>query len=171
MDSKIHLSSRLGTALFALAIAAGLLTMALARGAESVSADDNRKADITFTKWVTDTDWPAFPWDMKGVVGGESGPGVFTGEVLTRVDDGTTTTIHALYHVSSNKPHSFTADLLVKQSDATGAAVISGVVTDGWLKGSQVSGEFATLATCDRPTPGNIFGSVCFKGALHIDRH
>src|SRR4051794_36066884 len=100
MRIKLHLFSavRLGTALVAVAIVAGLVGLALARAPSRASADENRNTDVTFTKWVTDTDWPAFPWDMKGVVGGDAGQGTFTGEVLTRVDNGTTTTIHALYH-------------------------------------------------------------------------
>jgi len=106
---------------------------------------------------------------MKGIVGADSGPGTYSGEVLSRVDDGTTTTIHALYHVIG-KQHSFTADLTVTESNATHTASLSGVVSEGWLIGNHVSGSYVTLSSCDIATPGNIFGATCFKGALHVER-
>ena len=137
-------------------------------GGETASAAGGSKADVTFTKWITDTDLPVFPWDMIGVAGGDVGRGTFTGEVLLKVSDGTTSAIHALYHFNSGK-HSFTADLFITQSDATGAGVVAlGVVTNGWRKGSQVTGGFEKLTTCDIATPGNVLGSVCFKGALQL---
>ena len=160
---------RLGAVFFGLAVIAGLAGLAFTGGPGLVSANENRNANMTFTKWVTDTDHPVFPWDMQGIVGGDVGQGAYAGEVLTRVDDGTTTRIHALYHFNGKK-HSFTADLEVTQTNATGAAVLSGVISDGWLKGNSVSGQFATLPSCDVPTPANIFGSLCFKGTLTIER-
>jgi hypothetical protein len=120
---------------------------------------------LTFTKWVTQA--TAFPWDMKGVVGGDVGTGTFTGEVLSLVDDKTTTKIHALYHANGGK-QSLTADLQVAQTDATGAAVLSGVVTVGYLKDAQVTGDYKTLTVCDIPTPGNVNDKLCFKGTLHL---
>jgi hypothetical protein len=157
------------TPLLALALIGGAALLSLSQGPGVASADSGT-ADVTFTKWVTQA--TAFPWDMKGVVGGDVGTGTFTGEVLSLVDDGTTTKIHALYHFNGAK-QSLTADLQVTQTDATGAAVLSGAVTVGYLKGSQVAGEYKTLTTCDIPTPGNVLATVtpvanpCFKGTLH----
>ena len=42
-------------------------------------------------------------------------------------------------------------------------AVISGVVTDGWMKGSPVEGKY-TQITCDQSSDG------CFRGTLDILR-
>ena len=88
------------TTFLALALIAGATVLSPSRG-PGVAAAGSGTADVTFTKWVTQA--TAFPWDMKGVVGGDVGTGTFTGEVLTRVDDGTTTKIHALYHANGGK--------------------------------------------------------------------
>jgi hypothetical protein len=162
---RIHnVRFKVTTAFLAIALIAGAAVLSLSQG-PGVAAADSGTADVTFTKWVTQA--TAFPWDMKGVVGGDVDTGTFTGEILTRVDDGTTTKIHALYHINGAK-QSLTADLQVSATDATGAAVLNGVVTVGYLKDSQVAGEYKTLATCDIPTPGNVLGAKCFKGTLHI---
>jgi hypothetical protein len=158
------------TAFLGLALIVGAAVLSLAQG-PGVAAADGGTADVTFTKWITQA--TAFPWDMKGVGGGDVGVGTFTGEVLSLVDDGTTTKLHALYHINGGK-QSFTADLQVTQTDATGAAVLSGVVTVGYLKDAQVTGEYKTLSACDIPTPGNVLATVtpvanpCFKGTLRI---
>lgn len=153
------------TVLFAVALAAGV-----APGA--VSADSG-SVEATFTKWVVgDTDPSADQdlFDMVGIVGGAVGAGTFTGEVLTRVDNGTTTTIHAVYHINGSST-SFVADnYTITQNDATGVATIVGVVVGGPLNGASVTGGFRTMATCDIPTPGNVLGRECFKGTLHIMR-
>jgi len=157
-------------ATFGLALAAGIAAMAISMAPDVVSAqnDGKSKADVTFTKWVTDTNFPAFPWDMQGVVGGDAGPGTFTGEVVNQVTQGTTTVIHALYHFNG-QTHSFTADLFITKDETTGHGEVTlGVVTNGWLMGSKVTGGWDTLATCDIATPGNIFGATCFKGTLEI---
>lgn len=171
---QLRLSGSLRTIL-GLGLVAGLAAMAVsvAPGLVSANGGGNHK-DVTFTKWVTDTDFPTFPWDMKGVVGGDAGPGTFTGEVVNQVSDGSTTMIHALYHFNGSR-HSFTADLFITKNETTGRGDVTlGVVTSGWLKGWQVTGGWDTLApTCDIATPGNVItpsGSpgVCFKGALQI---
>jgi hypothetical protein len=45
-------------------------------------------------------------------------------------------------------------------------AVISGQVTDGWLKGARVEGQY-TQGTCDH---GSVTGGTCFSGTLTIMR-
>lgn len=58
---------------------------------------------------------------------------------------------------------SFTALVDVLQSGAGPGtrAVVSGVITDGWLKGHAVVGEF-TEGTCGTPA------TSCFTGSLDI---
>ena len=111
--------------------------------------------DITFTKWIT-----TFP-NMEGIVGGDVGVGTFTGEVLTFVPGSQITNIEALYHVNGGN-HSFSAHVFVTENEDTGKAAITGVVTDGWLKGKDVLGEY-TIISCPDKTLG-----VCFQGTLHI---
>jgi hypothetical protein len=148
--------------LFALALVAASAVMTVAVPAPLALADTGgikgHTFDITFTKWLT-----TYP-NMVGVVGGAVGSGTFAGEILTYVDDGVVTKIEALYHMNGSK-HSFTADVHVSESDATGMASLKGLVTKGWLQGSQVTGEFRTLSTCSSHPSG-----PCFQGTLHIHR-
>jgi hypothetical protein len=76
---------------------------------------------------------------------------------------GTTTVIEALYHLRGSK-HSFSALVHVEQTGVKGA--ISGVVTDGWMKGRQVAGEFTQVTTPRAPGDGNAYqGTVSIMGA------
>jgi hypothetical protein len=77
------------------------------------------------------------------------------------------TSIEAFYHFNGSK-HAFTAHLYITQDEAVGTATITGDVTEGWLKGASVIGEYNVLALCSIDTPDNAFGTVCFQGALHI---
>jgi hypothetical protein len=104
---------------------------------------------------------------MVGVVGGDVGPGANAGQILAMNTVGNTTTIHAIYHFNGSK-HAFTADLNITQDESAGTAVITGVVTDGWLKGASVTGEYNVLPVCSMPTPGNAYGTLCFQGVLHV---
>ncbi|HEY3288736.1 MAG TPA: hypothetical protein VGK87_01275 [Anaerolineae bacterium] len=112
--------------------------------------------NATFTKWLT-----TYP-NMVGIVGGDVGNGSFKGEILSYNDDGTTTLIHALYHMYGSV-HSFSADVHVTESDANGAATLTGVVTEGWLAGAQVTGAFQTLKSCSAHPSG-----PCFQGAVQL---
>lgn len=151
-------------------IVIGLVLVAVIAGsalAFSVSAKGHT-FDDTFTKWVT-TSPPAagVVANMVGVVGGDVGSGVYAGEILTMNTVGNTTSIHAIYHFNGSK-HAFTADLNITQDDSAGTGVIAGKVTDGWLKGASVTGEYNVLNTCPIDTPDNAYGTMCFQGALHI---
>jgi hypothetical protein len=128
--------------------------------------------DFTFTKWVTSL--PANPpsmtgVSMAGVVGGDVGNGLYAGEVLS--DDLSQEPAfwlaHARYEFHGGK-HSFIADVHVTQNETTGTAVITGVVTQGWLKGAQLTGEYTVMDPCPIATPGNVFGTLCFQGTLHV---
>jgi len=119
--------------------------------------------NVTFTKWIT-----AFP-DMTGVGGGAIGPAAFTGEILTLDVVGSMEYVHATYHLKGSK-HAFTADIYVTQDDVAGSGVITGRVTEGWLKGAAVTGEYNIYPTCPIGTPGNGMGTLCFSGVLHLVR-
>jgi hypothetical protein len=123
----------------------------------------NRDAQVSFTKWVTAfPNQPGLIANMAGVVGGDVGDGVFTGEVLKMETDVVTgvTEIVAFYHFNGPK-HSFTALNNIVQTGLK--AVITGVVTDGWLKGHAVEGEFTQFA-CDKGITG-----ACYQGTLEIE--
>ena len=144
----------------ALAVATAVVLVTLSLSAGVVSADggrDHRNAENTFTKWVTS--WPT----MAGVVGGDVGDGTYAGQVLSMVTVGDTTTIHATYGFNGSK-HSFTADVQVVQIGLN--AGITGIVTEGWLKGNQVEGEYAQIA-CDK---GVESPQACYQGTLDILR-
>ena len=164
----------------AVATAASLAVVAQARPAAGGSPDDGRyrSANVTFTKWVTSL--PADPStlagvSMAGVVGGDVGPGVFAGKVIR--DDTTSKPgfwlAQALYGFNGSE-HSFVAYNFITENDTTSpvTATIRGVVIKGWMRGARVTGEYTLLDPCPIPTPGNVFGSVCFQGTLHLQlRH
>jgi hypothetical protein len=106
----------------------------------------------TFTKWITTA--PA----MAGVVGGAVGDGSYAGEIL-KYTEGPTTVIEALYHFNGSK-HSFAALVHVEQTGLN--AVISGVVTEGWLKGNQVKGAYTQITSKKSPN------GTAFQGTLDI---
>ena len=150
-------ASPAGTRIRSLAPIAGALLLTLSLGAGTVLAGSHRShgdADNTFTKWVT-----GFP-AMAGVVDGDVGSGSYAGEIL-KYTPGTTTVIEALYHFNGSK-HAFSALVHVEQTGLK--AVISGVVTEGWLKGHTVEGTY-TQITCTQAPDGN-----CFQGSLEILR-
>ena len=110
---------------------------------------------------------------MAGVVAGDAGSGSFAGEVLS----GDTTSepgfwlAHVRYEVNGSK-HSFVTDVRVTEDDTKLpiTATISGIVTQGWLKGTRVTGEYTQIDSCPIPTPGNVFGTICWQGTLHVQR-
>jgi len=133
------------------------------RGGDKGKGDrDHRDAKATFTKWVTA--FPNQPGEIAnfgGVVGGDVGNGTFTGEVLL-FDPGATATdvshFVAFYRFTGLK-HSFTALVNVVQtgSGVGTKAVITGVVTEGWLEGHAVKGEY-TEGTCGTPLDAMLHG-------------
>ena len=148
-------SIRLGTLGRGLALTITMALVALALSAGVASADGGRyhgDAHNTFTKYVA-----AYPI-MAGVVGGDVGNGTYAGEIL-KYTPGATTVIEALYHFDGSR-HTFTALVHVEQTGLK--AVITGVVTDGWLKGHQVKGRY-TQISCSQAPDG-----TCFRGTLDI---
>jgi len=161
-----------------LVLAGALTTLALAWQAPSARAEPGAEHGhtfvVTFTKWVTSP--PAHPpsfagVSMAGVAGGDVGQGRFAGVVLN--DDLTVPGFwlgHARYEFFGLR-HSLVADVHVRENDSTNPATaqITGVVTDGWLKGAKVTGEYTVMPNCPIATPGNVFGSLCFQGTLQIE--
>ncbi len=150
----------------ALAAIAAMLLLTLSLSAGVASADDgrdHRNAENTFTKWVTGPGVAHVLANMAGVVGGDVGDGAFSGEVMTKTPTATGAVIDAFYHFRGSR-HSFTASVHVVQTGL--AAVITGRVTEGWLKGNVVEGEY-TQTTCPQSPAA---GHTCFQGTLDILR-
>jgi hypothetical protein len=126
-----------------------LMAMAVTLTTASVVASAQ---ESTFTKWVTTAP------TMAGDVGGAAGSGVYAGEIL-KYTEGPTTVIEALYHFNGSK-HVFSALVHVEQTGMK--AVISGVVTEGWLKGNEVKGEYTQIASKQSPN------GTAFQGTLDI---
>lgn len=113
-------------------------------------------ATSTFTKWMVG-EGPG----MAGVVGGATGEGAYAGKVLEYVPGPPTDVVTAIYQFNgSERP--FTALVHVEQTGLE--AAITGVVTDGWAKGSPVKGRY-TQITCDHDG----ITTDCWRGTLTID--
>ena len=129
---------------------------------------------VTFIKWGTSL--PAHPPSLAGVslggvVGGDVGNGRLAGEILSdRLFVTGFWLGHTRYEFYGDK-HSFIADIHVTENTMTDpvTAVITGVVTQGWRKGAQLTGEYTEMSVCPIPTPGNVFGTVCYQVTLQID--
>ncbi|MEI7742946.1 MAG: hypothetical protein WCK58_04240 [Chloroflexota bacterium] len=148
-----------GRRMRAMALAAMGMLLVLSLGSGTALADGgrhHRNAQNTFTKWIT-----AYP-AMAGVVGGDVGGGTYAGEILSLTVTATGLEIDAAYHFNGSR-HSFTALVHVAQTGfADGStAVITGQVTQGWLRGNAVSGAY-TQVSCTQGT--------CFTGTLDILR-
>lgn len=144
---------RFGIRSRALALISVVALLTFSLGIGMAAADSRRStAENTFTKWIT-----TFP-TMAGVVGGDVGACTYAGEIL-KYTPGSTTVIEALYHFNGSR-HSFSALVHVEQTGLK--AVITGVVTAGWLKGRPVEGRY-TQITCTQSPSG-----TCFQGSLDI---
>jgi hypothetical protein len=152
-------------------LVAGFAILASSLGWLTASAANN--ANAAFTKWVTTAGTAPVVFNMAGVVSGDVGGGKYAGEVLSLTSTSTPTTpgitkIEALYHMNGGT-HQFTADLHITQDDKKGTAVIEGIITDGWLKGAKVQGEYTVIAPCGIiNAQQGAFGDACFQGTLHI---
>ena len=138
-------------------VAVNNMSDAADRAFAGLSATDHERAENTFTKWITT------PPAMAGVVGGDVGAGSYAGEIL-KYTPAATTVIEALYHFNGSK-HSFTALVHVEQTGLK--AVIIGVVTEGWLKGNMVQGEYTQITCVQAPSSTS---GTCFQGTLDIMR-
>jgi hypothetical protein len=145
----------------ALALTTGVMlaTLTLGAGVAFANSRDQRNAENTYTKWIM-----GYP-SMAGVVGGDVGTGTFSGEVVTRVVTGTSVDIHAIYHFTGSI-HAFTASVHVQQTGLTFGAtsVITGEVTEGWLKGNKVLGHYLVTACSEAPN------GMCYDGEVDVLR-
>ena len=154
------------------------LAVALLFQTSITRADDNgsqnehgQQSKVTFTKHVVNIpNQPGLIANMVGVGEGDAGDVLFTGEVLSRVVDPNTGAITrvAFYHFTGSK-HSFSVIIHgVQQVAGIGQkGVVIGVVTEGWLKGHAVAGEWTEISPCY--TPGTGLGN-CFEVTLEIER-
>ena len=155
--------------------------LAGALGTSPASASDWRQhqwhprtADVTFTKWVVTL--PESPSTlagihMTGIVGGDVGTGLYRGLVIS--DDTVTQPGFWLAHARYDffgRDHWLIADLHITEDDrgSTVTATIKGFVTAGWMFGAQVTGQYTQYGACPIATPGNVFGTTCFVGTLHL---
>jgi hypothetical protein len=141
-------------------VGALLLTFSFGGGtALAHESREHRVAESTFTKWITT--YPA----MAGIVGGDVGAGAYSGEILGLAVTATGMVIDASYHFDGAR-HSFTALVRVVQTGFTDGsrAVITGRVTQGWLRGNQVRGGYTQIACGQAPS------GTCFRGTLDILR-
>jgi hypothetical protein len=162
-------STKTGQVLVVLVLVAALLALPAALGGRAALADGgDQRASATFTKWIVSTGTGPVVFNMAGIVSGDVGGGQYVGEVLELKSTASTTKITALYHINGGL-HQFTARLHVTQDNATGTAVIKGVVVDGWMRGAQVRGGYQTIAPCGiinaQQGPA---GDACFQGTLNL---
>jgi hypothetical protein len=143
-----------------------------------------RDATIAWTKWITQNISPpgadGIFATIEGRAGGDIGEGTVTGEafnaVATTQVDGTTTTVttvfNAIYHFVGSK-HSLTVHFdavqtrVVNAAGTTVSGLVSGVVTEGWLKGNVVEGEYTRYAC---PQQEGSVNGFCFDGIFEIKR-
>ena len=152
------------------AVAAQVPTMGIA----SPGSHHHRSADVTFTKWVITV--PPDPStlasaNMTGAVGGDVGRGTYSGIVLK--DDTTSRPgfwLGQAHYGFFGSKHSFVAYNFITENDTTTpvTAKIRGVVIWGWMKGATVTGGYTLVDPCPIPTPGNVFGTGCLRGSLHL---
>ena len=158
------------------------VAVALVSQTSLTRADDNGKRDdhgqqakVTFTKHgVSTVPVPGLMLNMVGAGAGDAGEVLFTGEVLKSAKITApgvvpaVVEITAVYHVTGSE-HSFSALVNVVQplNGLGSKGVIIGVVTDGWLKGHALKGEYTVIAPCYAPGTG--VGN-CFEVTLEIQR-
>ena len=159
MNFMISSRMRLISALAAFTIIAGLAGLSLSTGPRVVSAQSGGTVTVSFEKYVTN-----FPAMAGTVVCGDGTAGVFAGTIndFNPIAGGHIFHIDATYgFICADPDFSFTAHVSVHQNNQTHTAALNGVVTDGWLEGAQVHGEFQVLS-------GSCPGGTCIPGTLQI---
>jgi hypothetical protein len=161
--------------ILALVLVAGLASVVYFPAKQVLADSKSNSADVIFTKWVTTAGSAGqiefdqqVMLNMEGVASGDSGPGLFKGEVLQYNNPSAPiSNIEAVYHVNGNTMHVF-----VTQDNNARTAVVTGSVTDGWMIGAKVTGSYQVI------TPSGIInakngagGDFCYQGTLHIRGH
>jgi len=162
-------------ALATLAVAL-LLQTSITRADDNGQSDEHgQQAKVTFTKHgVSTVPVPGLILNMVGVGEGDAGDVLFTGEVLKSVKVTAPDVVPAVvelvavYHFIGSE-HSFSALVHVVQplNGLGSKGTIIGVVTEGWLKGHALAGEYTVIAPCY--TSGTGVGN-CFAVTLEIQR-
>lgn len=151
-----------------LAISLALAVSALLAGCSQPAA--TASPDAIFTKWVTTAGTAPVVMNMAGIVSGDVGAGLYTGEVLEYKPGDAITTVVADYHIKGGI-HQFTAHLNVTQDNKKGTAVLKGTVTDGWMKGSQVSGTYQVIGPSGIiNAQQGVGGDYAYQGTLTIQK-
>ena len=118
--------------------------------------------EVTFTKWFT-----TFP----AMTGNTSfGAGTYAGTILERTafDNGVIVKLQALYRVTDpSGSHSFAALIQGTQNLETAAAVLNGVITEGWMVGARVHVTFQRITPCALAIGPSVPG-VCFQGTIRV---
>jgi hypothetical protein len=163
-------SSKSRRVAFGLVLVAGFAAQSISSSPGVALADggrgDHGSIDVTFTKWFVNSTGA-----MAGVVAGDVGTGAFAGQVLSA--DSTSEPgfllLHARYEFHGSK-HTFIADIQARENDGINppTATVDGIVTSGFKNGASVTGSFTLYTTCPVATPGNVNGSLCFQGNLHL---
>ncbi len=132
---------------------------------------DHRRAEITFTKWITAP--TATGALMAGFTGGDV-EGDFAGEILARQEsvDKRVLRLEAVYEVQAGD-RSFVALIRggtgeTKSGETaafSGAGLLDGTVLSGWRTGAKVHVAFQTMYNCS-PAPAG----KCFEGTITIER-
>jgi hypothetical protein len=161
---------------FAALAATLLFQTSITRAGDKGKRDDHgQQAKVTFTKHgVSTLPVPGLILNMVGVGVGDAGDVLFTGEVLKSTivtAPGVVPAVVelvAVYHFTGSE-HSFSALVHVVQplNGLGSKGAIIGVVTDGWLKGHALQGEYTVIAPCY--TLGTGVGN-CFEVTLEIQR-
>ena len=150
-----------------LTLAAGAATLLFQTSiTRADDARDNRDATITWTKHVTAFLPPGGEVfaTIAGTAGGDLGDGTVIGDALSPLEflPGGSLTFEAEYRFVGSK-HSFTVHFRTVQAPDN-SGVIIGVVTDGWLKGNVVIGQY-TARSCDEGV-----NLTCFDGTFTIKK-
>jgi hypothetical protein len=121
--------------------------------------------DVRFTKWMTSDQ------DMAGVLtGGTAGTGTFSGEILNVITSTPELWEGEVQYQIHGTTHQFSAHIHVMENVVTNKATLDGVITEGWLHGRAVHGEYDTISSCpENPHQPPDPLSPCILVTLHIE--
>lgn len=141
-----------------LALVAGVAALGLTSSTQPASAENSSAVEITLTKWRAGD-----AGELQGIIGGDIGAGSMTGQIVTAdptVAKGAVTAMEAVYHVKGSN-NSFDAHIDVRMFNKSLTGYFDGFVTDGWMVGSRIEGEFKGVK-CDQSKGG------CFQVVMHL---
>jgi hypothetical protein len=87
--------------------------------------------------------------DMAGVLtGGAAGTDTFSGEILNVITSTPELWEGEVQYQIHGTTHQFSAHIHVMENVVTNKATLDGVITEGWLHGRPVHGEYDTISSC-----------------------